>query len=104
MVTVGSNDGSMTKMRAFVYQRNTDIDPASEAMVRVILDRITKAPVAELCDFSTAGLREIELQVRQVAATAEGPFVFEMVEDAYRLASDSDDVQEAISRALAVNN
>lgn len=95
MVSVGNaHNGDLT--RGFIYRENTDLDPASEALVRVVLNRITKAPPVQLCDFSREGLFVIAREVDKATASSTGATVAELNDAAYRRAVCDCDVQDAI--------
>jgi len=99
MVVVG-RDESLT--RAFVIEHTTNIDAVSEAVVRVVLERVTKYPPVQLCDFTNAGLRNIRNRAKEAACTAKGANVFRINESAYQRVRASQRVQQAIDDATGV--
>jgi hypothetical protein len=52
--------------RAFVFDHTTDLDAVSEAVVRMVLQRLTEAPPLQLCDFSSQDLRDIYTTSAQI--------------------------------------
>jgi hypothetical protein len=96
MVAVG---GGELLMRSFVTTTVADIDVASEATVRVVLNRLTQAPPAHLCDFSTEELIQLQNIVANATFTANGTDVSEINRDAYALARDNICVQDALQKA-----
>jgi len=100
MLAVGSGD-QLT--RAFVTSHSTNddesLDAVSEATVRVVLDRLTKAPPVQLCDFSTDDLRNIYQAVSLAAYTARGTTVAQINADAFAKAMRNAGVQKAVAQA-----
>jgi len=87
MVSVGSGD-SMT--RAFVTAKsNMNIDAVSEAVVRVILDRLVRAPAVTLCDFNIDALTKISVAVDAATTVASGDTVAAINDNAFALACTS---------------
>jgi len=71
IVSVGSKrTGDLT--RSFVYANNVNIDPASEAVVRLLLKRIHQTDL-QLCDFPPEGLRLIVREAEKAASQVTGP-------------------------------
>ncbi len=101
MVYVGS-DSDRTLTRAFVFNNQTDIDYMTEAVVEVVLQRLTQAPSVELCDFTSAGLNDIYEAVKVVAFSATGDTVAAINTDASALAEASCRVQRAVDQATSV--
>ena len=64
-VSVGS-PGKRKWTRAFVFDRTADLDSISEAVVRMVLRRLTEAPPVQLCDFSSQDLRDIYAVSKQI--------------------------------------
>jgi len=64
-VSVG-HSGKRSWTRAFVFDRTTDLDAVSEAVVRMVLKRLTEAPAVQLCDFTSEDLREIHTTSAQI--------------------------------------
>lgn len=58
IVRVG-NVATGAQMRAFVSDKTVDIDPASEAAVRMVLDRIASTPNATLDNFTVVELEDL---------------------------------------------
>jgi len=86
--------------RAFVMSSQTDINAASEAVVRLVLRRIfEQQPPVQLCDFNIEGLRNIERFAENAAFTANGATVNEMNAVAFRLLSENCKVLNALDRA-----
>ncbi|HYD50668.1 MAG TPA: hypothetical protein VEB21_20090 [Terriglobales bacterium] len=95
MVSVGNaRNGDLS--RAFIYAENTDVDPLSEAVVRVILRRLTLSPPVQLCDFSREGLKFITEVARPAASTAVGNNVEEINDSAYAFVSNDCRVFDAV--------
>jgi len=99
MVAVGRNE---TLTRAFVVSHSTDLDAVSEAVVRVILDRLTKAPPVQLCDFTTAGLANILDKASNAAFSARGDSVAEINAAAFERVRVNRNVKQAIDDATGV--
>ena len=113
MVAVGgANQHTLT--RAFVLYgaadcldddlKCTDVDVVSETVVRVVLDRLTKSPPVDLCEFpaGTPGLQGITDTVAQAVFTATGNDVEEINQAAYEKASASNQVKLAIDAATGI--
>jgi len=64
-VSVGRS-GRRSWTRAFVFDRTTNLDAVSEAVVRMVLKRLTEAPPIQLCDFTSAELRDISTTSAQI--------------------------------------
>jgi hypothetical protein len=64
-VSVG-HSGKRSWTRAFVFDHATDLDAVSEAVVRMVLQRLTEAPPVQLCDFSSQDLRDIYTTSAQI--------------------------------------
>lgn len=88
--------------RALVYANNVNIDPASEAVVRMVLARIHSTNL-QLCDFSAEGLRLITRQAEEAASIAEGANVEEINDDAFELVSRNCDVLETVEAVTQVS-
>jgi hypothetical protein len=102
MVAVGTV-GNGTLTRAFVITAGrADIDATSEAVVRVVLDRLTKAPAVQLCDFSLSGLQNIYDAVARATATASGENISQINQNAFEKALASRSVKRAIDNATGV--
>jgi hypothetical protein len=99
MVAVG---GGRQLTRAFVISNITNIDAASEAVVRVVLDRLTKAPSVQLCDFTVSGLQNISIAVGKADFNASGADVEQINYDAFVRALVNPGVQKAIDEATGV--
>lgn len=100
MVSAG---GGAQLTRAFVFQRTTNIDAVSEAVVRVILDRLTAAPAVQLCAFQSAALANIYSAAQQAACTATGDDVFQLNENVYAKVLNDCCVRRAVDAATAVH-
>jgi hypothetical protein len=99
MVSVGSGN-DMT--RAFVTAKTTNIDASSEAVVRVILNRLTRAPAVNLCDFSLDAIVGISNAVDRAATLAFGDTVAAINDDAFTracTAAASAEVKQAVDNA-----
>lgn len=95
MLAVGTPGVTLT--RAFVLQHSTvRIDAVSEAVVRVVLKRLTEAPVAQLDDFSIDDLTAISEAAHDAAATAIGSTVLDLNQSAYDLVVTNRKVQCAL--------
>ncbi|MFQ5665492.1 MAG: hypothetical protein ACE5I7_03585 [Candidatus Binatia bacterium] len=99
MVATG---GGELLTRAFVVSRRTNIDAVSEAVVRVVLDRLTRAPPVQLCDFKTEGLQNILEKAEVAAFNASGDSVAEINRDAFTRVVANRKVQQAIADATGV--
>lgn len=88
------------RTRAFVVSTQTDIDASSEAVVRLVLERIyEQKPPVQLCDLSIEGLRDMVRFAQDAAYTAQGDTVAEINADAYQLASENCKVLQALDDA-----
>jgi hypothetical protein len=101
MVAVG---GGEQLTRAFVTSAITNIDVGSEATVRVVLNRLTQAPPAQLCDFTTTDLIRLLDIVSNASYTATGRTVAEINQNAYELAVTNPCVQDAVQKATGSDN
>lgn len=99
MVVVGSDD-SLT--RAFAIEHTTNIDAVSEAVVRVVLDRLTQSPPVQLCDFTNAALANILDKARDAACSAKGDTVASINKSAYDHVKVNCGVLTAINDATGV--
>jgi len=99
MVAVGGND-SLT--RAFAIDHTTNINAVSEAVVRVVLDRLTQSPPVQLCDFTNAALTNISNETSNAACSAKGDTVADINESAYNHAKVNCGVLQAINDATGV--
>jgi hypothetical protein len=99
MVVVGHEE-SLT--RAFAIEHTTNIDAVSEAVVRVVLDRLTQSPPAQLCAFTNAGLANILDEARTAACSAKGSTVAEMNDSAYQRVKVNCGVLQAINDATGI--
>lgn len=101
ILSVG-NERNGDLSRALVYANNVNIDPASEAVVRMVLARIHSTSL-QLCDFSPEGLRLITEQAQEAASIAEGANVEEINDDAFELVSRNCDVLETFEAVTQVS-
>jgi hypothetical protein len=85
-----------------VFGHTTNIDAVSEAVVRVVLERITEAPPVQLCDFTNAGLANIAAAARNAACSASGSTVAEFNDSAFERVRVNRKVKEAIDAATGV--
>lgn len=99
IVAVG---GGELLTRAFVVSHTTNIDAVSEAVVRVVLDRLTKAPPVQLCDFKTDGLLRILAKAQNAAFPAKGDSIAEINQDAFEHVRTNRNVKKAIDDATGV--
>lgn len=99
MVAVG---GGRSLTRAFVFSHTTNIDAVSEAVVRVVLDRLTKAPPVQLCNFTSDGLMQIADQAWIAAFTTTGDTVAEINQNAFERVAAFRGVKQAIDAATGV--
>lgn len=102
MVAVGAASPEPLLTRGFVFQQNTDLDAVSEALVRLVLKRLTQAPAIQLSDFTNDQLAQIYAEVEQASrrAGADGTpidTVAQINNEAYRLAANDNGVQAAIA-------
>lgn len=95
LLTAGSGSNVM---RALVYGREVNIDPASEALVRVLLDFVASS-TAQLCDFSASELFRLQQRVNEVVFTARGNSIAEITTAAYDLARRNRSLQQALTAA-----
>ena len=100
LLSVGSARGGDLS-RSFVYANNVNIDPASEAVVRLVLRRINQTR-RELCDFSPERLRLITREAEKAAIIAEGAHVEEVNDDAFTLVSRDCDVLRLIEAVTQI--
>lgn len=91
-----------TTMRALVYGREVNIDAASEALVRVLLDFVANS-TAQLCDFSASELQRLQQKVNDVTYTASGNSVAEINAAAYELARRNRSLQQALAAAVTAD-
>lgn len=99
MVVVGSND---ILTRAFVIEHTNNLDAVSEAVVRVVLARLTQSPPVQLCDFTNAGLANILDKATNAACSAKGDTVAEINQSAYDHVRVNCSVLQAINDATGV--
>jgi hypothetical protein len=99
MVVVGSND---MLTRAFAIEHTNNIDAVSEAVVRVVLARLTQSPPVQLCDFTNAGLANILDKASDAACSAKGDTVAEINQSAYDHVRVNCGVVQAINDATGV--
>jgi hypothetical protein len=99
MVVVGSND-SMT--RAFAITHTTNIDAVSEAVVRMVLNRLTQSPPVQLCDFNNDALANITDKARAAACSAKGDTVAAINQSAYDHVKVNCGVLQAMNDATGV--
>ena|ERR1700687_2562025 len=103
IVSVG---GTLDLTRSFVTSHKTNpdesLDAVSEAVVRVVLNRLTKAPPVQLCDFTASGLDKIYEAASAAAYPATGNSVFDINQDAYAKVSSNRAVKKAIDDATGV--
>ncbi len=97
---LASAGGGPDTTRSFVWQHTIDIDLVSETVVRLILQRLTMAPVVQLCQFFTAdALQCITREVERATPAATGTTVAEYNESGFRRAAASGCVRKAIAAA-----
>ncbi len=106
MAYVGGAD-QQTLTRAFILTSaaaDTEVDVVSETVVRVVLDRLTKAPPVQLCDFplGSPGLQGITDAVATAVFTATGTNVEEMNQSGFEKAMANQGVKQAIDQATGV--
>lgn len=65
------NQGAGAQMRAFVVWSTVNLDPISEASVRLVLDQILLIPGATLSQFTVPELRDIAGAVNQLATVKQ---------------------------------
>ena len=99
MLTAGTGT---TIMRALVYGREVNIDAASEALVRVLLDFVANS-TAQLCNFSASELARLQQRVNEVTFPARGNSVAELNEAAYQLARRNRSLQQALAAAATAD-
>jgi hypothetical protein len=89
--------------RAFVLSHNTDISVVTEATVRVVLDRLSKAPPVQLCqNFTTSGLQAITDAVSRAVFTATGDNVADINQLAFDNAVQNATVKKSIDNVTGV--
>lgn len=94
VLSVGSTrTGDLT--RALVHSNNVNVDPASEAVVRIVLRRIHQTDT-QLCDFNEEGLRAIVREAEIAASQVSGSSVQEANDLAYQWVSRDCEVLELI--------
>lgn len=104
LVSVAVGDPNLRgDTRAFVVSTQTDVDASTEAVVRLVLERIHEHyPPVQLCDFDIEGLRNLVRVAQDAAYTARGDTVGEINADAYRLARENCKVLRALDQATGV--
>lgn len=100
MAAVG---GGELLMRSFALTNVTDIDVCTETTVRVVLQRLTEAPPAQLCDFDTREIRILQTIVCDATFTAAGAGVSEINHAAYQMALDDPCVGDAVQKATGTD-
>jgi hypothetical protein len=95
MVFAGGGD-ALT--RAFVYSHEVQIDAASEALVRVLLDHLA-ASLSHLCNYNTGELTQLQQTVNDATFSAHGDTAAAINEDAYQRAKANRFVQAALVSA-----
>jgi hypothetical protein len=105
MLSVG-NVNQFTLTRAFVLAEGpgTDVDVVSETVVRVVLNRLTKAPPVQLCEFplGSPGLQAITDAVSDAVFTATGSNVEEINQAGFEKAMANANVRAAIDAATGI--
>jgi len=97
---LASVGGGPDTTRSFVWQHTVDVDMVSETVVRLILQRLTMAPVVQLCDFFTADAMQcIAREVERATPAATGTTVAEYNDSAFSRAAASGCVRKAIAAA-----
>jgi hypothetical protein len=87
--------------RAFVLEHDhNDVDPISEAVVRLVLNRLANLQGAQLCTVSVDQLRTLSTVVHDAVCTATGSTVFELNQNVYNEAAQNPNVQAAVLAAL----
>lgn len=101
LLSVGSvRTGDLT--RALVYSNNVNIDPASEAVVRLVLRRINQTRL-QLCDFPPEGLRLITREAELAASQVSGASVQEVNDLAFERVRRDCDVLELVEAVTQVS-
>ena len=96
MLAVGRGD---QQTRAFVLSHNTDLNAVSEAVVRIVLQRLAES-ATQLCDFQTAALLNIYNQAWIAAFSVSGTSVADINDKAFAKVSASAAVRQAIDDAV----
>jgi len=103
LVSVG---GPQDLTRSFVSSHKTNpdesLDAVSEAVVRVVLNRLRQAPPVQYCDFTANGLDKIYEAASAAAYPATGDTVFDINQDAYAKVLVNRAVKKAIDDATGV--
>ncbi|MBI3786252.1 MAG: hypothetical protein HY270_22925 [Deltaproteobacteria bacterium] len=88
--------GSGTSLtRALVFSHNVQIDAASEALVRVLLDHVSTS-LSPLCNYSVDDLARLLQKVQDVTVSAHGDTAGEINDDAYLRAKNNRFVQQML--------
>lgn len=69
--------------RAFVFSQTTDIDATSEALVRLVLLRLTQAPAVQLNVFTTNALQNLATQAQRLTQDMVGDSVTDLNDKVY---------------------
>jgi hypothetical protein len=90
-------------MRAFVFAASTDVDAVSETLVRVVLNRLTKAPTVQLCnDFTLSSLQNIYDAINLATRGVTGDSVTQINQNAFAVAMASGRVRQAVDDATGM--
>jgi len=108
IVQVGSG-GTLT--RAFILScttgatvscTNADIDAVSEALVRLVMDRLTEAPVVLLSYFTPEGLQQMYNYAQQALKNVSGASVQEINDNAYQLLANNKTIHSIMDEVTGV--
>jgi hypothetical protein len=95
--------------RAFVLSRSVNppgtsdnLDAVSEALVRIVLQRLTQPPAVQLCDFDAKGLSNIYNAAWEAAYSVSGTSVAQINDKAFAAVAASQKVHQAIVGATGI--
>lgn len=106
MLVVGSGE---EQTRAFVLSHSVNppgtsdaLDAVSEALVRIVLQRLTQPPAVEFCAFDASGLSNIYNAAWEAAYSVSGASVAEINDNAFAAVAASQKVHQAIVDATGI--
>lgn len=101
IVHVGS-DALFTLTRAFVYSHSTDIDANSEALVRLVLHRLTQAPTVPLNTFTAEALQSLAMRAQILTQDLSGDSVADVNANVYNRLATSATMQKLMDDITGV--
>ncbi len=88
--------------RAFVLSRTTDIDACTEALVRLVLFRLTQAPAIQLDAFTDEGLQTLSRYAHGLTQTISADTVPDLNDAVYNRLSTSGTMQQQMDDVTGV--